>query len=126
LLDIFIHCEYNLFRAQGYDTGGVMKRKNHFNKSVFRSLALVTQFGINMLVPICFMSAIGIYLDRKWGTSYIMIILFFVGAIAGAQNVYRMARRIYDNKSSGKAKESKKTEESKGGRKDDIAGMAEK
>ena len=72
------------------------KRKDHYDKGVYRSFALVMQFGINMLVPICMMSALGIFLDRKLGTSYIMIILFFVGAIAGGQNIYRMAKRIYE------------------------------
>lgn len=71
------------------------RRKKHYDKSVYRSITMVTQFGMNMLVPICMMSALGIYLDRKLGTSFWMILLFFVGAIAGGQNVYRMARQIY-------------------------------
>ncbi len=74
-----------------------MKPKKGFDKSVFRSLTLITQIGINMLVAICMMSALGLYLDRKLGTSYIMIILFFVGVIAGAQNAYRLAKRVYTN-----------------------------
>lgn len=73
------------------------RKKDRYDKSVYRSLALIMQFGINMLVPICMMSALGIFLDQKLGTSYIMVILFFVGAIAGGQNVYRMAKRIYDD-----------------------------
>lgn len=72
------------------------KRKNRYDKSVYRSFALVMQFGINMLVPICLLSALGIYLDQKFGTSYLMVILFFVGAIAGGQNVFRMAKSIYE------------------------------
>lgn len=62
---------------------------------------MIMQFGINMLVPICLMSALGVFLDRKLGTSYIMVILFFVGAAAGAQNVYRMAKRIFDEPDEG-------------------------
>lgn len=72
------------------------KKKNGYNKSVYRSFALIMQFGINMLVPICILSALGVYLDQKLGTSYIMVILFFVGAVAGGQNVFRMAKKIYD------------------------------
>lgn len=72
------------------------KRNNRYDKSVYRSFALVMQFSINMLVPICLLSALGIFLDQKFGTSYIMVILFFVGAIAGGQNVFRMAKNIYD------------------------------
>lgn len=72
------------------------KQKNRYDKSVYRSIALVMQFGINMLVPICLLSALGIYLDQKFGTSYLMVILFFVGAVAGGQNVFRMAKSIYE------------------------------
>lgn len=72
-----------------------MKSKKHYDKGVYRSLALVTQFGINMLVPICMMTALGVFLDDRLGTSYWVVILFFVGAIAGGQNIYRMAKRIY-------------------------------
>lgn len=66
------------------------------NKAVYRSIVLITQFGINMLVPICMMSALGIWLDKRYDTSFWTILLFFVGAIAGAQNIYRMARQIYE------------------------------
>lgn len=76
--------------------GRGMKQKRPFDKSVYRSLTLISQFGINMIVPILMMCALGIYLDRKFGTSWITAVLFFAGAIAGAQNVYRMAKRIYD------------------------------
>lgn len=71
------------------------RHKRGYDKSVYRSLTMITQFGLNMLVPICAMSALGIYLDQRFGTSFWMVILFFVGAIAGGQNVYRMAKQIY-------------------------------
>lgn len=72
-----------------------MRRKKPYDKSVYQSLTLITQFGINMIVPIGIMSALGVYLDKKFQTPYWTILLFFVGAIAGGQNVYRMAKRIY-------------------------------
>lgn len=72
------------------------RNKKTYGKSVYRAMTMIMQFGINMLVPICMLSALGIFLDRKLGTSYIMIILFFVGAVAGAQNVYKMAKSIFD------------------------------
>lgn len=92
------------------------KRKKHYDKSVYRSLTLITQFGINMLVPICMMSALGIYLDRKLNTSFLMILFFCVGAIAGGQNVYRMAKRIYGNpeKSRGKKQGNSDKQDGKG------------
>lgn len=69
-----------------------------YQKNVYRSLAMITQFGLNMLVPIFACSFLGIYLDRKLGTSFLMVILFFVGAIAGGRNVYIFAKRIYQDK----------------------------
>lgn len=73
-----------------------MKNDKGDNRIVFRSLAMVTQFGLNMIVPICAMSALGAWLDGKFGTSYLTILFFAAGAVAGGQNVYRMAKRMYD------------------------------
>lgn len=75
-----------------------MKRKRSYDKSVFQSLTLISQFSINMLVPIGMMTYLGMYLDERFGTSYLVILLFFLGAIAGGQNVYRMAKKIYGKK----------------------------
>lgn len=73
-----------------------MKRKKPYDKSVYRSLVLVSQFGINMIVPIAMMCALGIFIDNKCDTVWVTPVLFFVGALAGGQNVYQMAKRIYD------------------------------
>lgn len=67
-------------------------------KQVYRSLALITQFGLNMLVPTLMMMALGIYLDDRLGTSFLSVVLFFAGAIAGFQNIFRMAKSIYETK----------------------------
>lgn len=59
---------------------------------------MIMQFGINMLVPIGIMSWLGVLLDRRCGTSFFMVLFFFVGAVAGFQNIWRMAKSIYDDK----------------------------
>lgn len=69
-------------------------KKKPYDKSVYRSFSMVLQVGINMLVPISMMTALGVFLDKELGTSYWMIILFFVGAIAGGQNSYRMIKKF--------------------------------
>jgi predicted F0F1-ATPase subunit len=74
-----------------------MKQQKNGDRIVFQSLAMIMQFGLNMLVPICMLSAVGIWLDGRLGTSCFTIILFVVGALAGGQNIYRMARRICDD-----------------------------
>ena len=71
-----------------------MGRYEKDDRAVYRSLAMVMQFGLNMIVPICAMSALGVWLDRKLGTSFLTIIMFAAGAAAGGQNVYRMAKRM--------------------------------
>ena len=76
---------------------GRSRRHNpKYDKSVYRSLVLITQFGINMLVPICMMSALGIWLDNRYHTSFWTIVLFFVRAVAGGQNIYRVAKKVFD------------------------------
>lgn len=64
-----------------------------FNSSVYQTLSLITQFGINMIVPIFLCSFLGMYLDEKFGTSFLMIVLFFVGAVSGGYNVYRLSKK---------------------------------
>ncbi len=68
-----------------------------FNRSVYQALTMIGQFGINMLVPVFICSFLGMFLDRKLGTNFLVIVFFFVGALAGGVNVYRFARRIYSS-----------------------------
>ena len=65
------------------------------SNNVFQSLTTLTQFTIYMLVPIFMCAFIGMFLDEKLGTSYWVIILFFVGALAGFRNVFMLAKKIY-------------------------------
>ncbi|MBP5385476.1 MAG: AtpZ/AtpI family protein [Lachnospiraceae bacterium] len=66
-----------------------------YRKNVFRSLTLITQFGIYMIVPILLCTFLGMFLDRKLSTSFLVIVFFFLGALAGFTNVFRLARSIY-------------------------------
>lgn len=45
-----------------------------------------------MIVPILLCTFVGIFLDRLLSTSFIVIILFFLGAMAGFRNIYIFAR----------------------------------
>lgn len=76
------------------------------NRQVMDALILVFQFGINMIVPIFLCCVLGIWIGKKTGISWMMIPFFFVGALAGFNNIYRMARKIYskDNKDRNHAK----------------------
>lgn len=72
--------------------------RKKYDKNVYRSLVLITQFGINMLVPVFLCFFVGYWIDTKFGTSFWTMILFFVGALAGFRNVYIMAKKVYDDK----------------------------
>ena len=61
----------------------------------FKILTFVTQFAVNMLVPICMCSFVGYYIDRYFGTQFWFVVLFFIGAIAGGRNIYILARKTY-------------------------------
>ncbi len=65
------------------------------HKNVMRSLTLIMQFGINMIVPILLCMFLGMFLDRLFHTSFLVIIFFFLGALAGFTNIFRLARNIY-------------------------------
>ena len=66
---------------------------------VMRSLTTISQFGINMVVPVGICSFAGYFLDKWLGTSFFIIVLFFVGALAGFRNIYILARKIYEDDS---------------------------
>lgn len=78
-----------------------MGRKKKYKRSVYQSLALITQFGINMIVPIFLCSFAGLYIDRHFGTSFWFVVLFFVGALAGFRNILILAKKIYEGDKDG-------------------------
>ena len=78
-----------------------MARRQKYDRSVFMSLALISQFGITMVVPMVLMFAAGYFMDRFLGTSYWTVLLFFVGALAGFRNIYVLAKRVYGRKKDG-------------------------
>lgn len=75
-----------------------MGRKKKVDRRIFKALTLISQFSINILVPIGLMLWLGIWLDERFGTSWICILCFFAGAIAGFQNIYKMAKEIMKDK----------------------------
>lgn len=74
-----------------------MKDKRKGQAKVYQSLALITQFGLTMLVPIFLCSFLGWYLDQRFHTVYLFIVLFFVGALAGFRNIFILARKVYES-----------------------------
>lgn len=87
-----------------------------YSRNVYQALLMISQFSINMLVPIFMCSFAGMFLDWKLGTSFWTVVLFFCGALAGFTNVFRFAKKIYETpavtrRRSTKGKGGKKEEE---------------
>lgn len=72
-----------------------MRQRKDDKKKTFQTLSLITQLGLVMIVSVGMASALGIWLDRRLGTSFITVILFFLGAVAGGQGAYRMMKQIF-------------------------------
>lgn len=81
-----------------------------YKKNVYQSIAMITQFGINMIVPILMCSLLGVYIGKKFDMMIIVIPLFIVGALAGFRNVYIMAKKIFEQESDRDTKHVKKTQ----------------
>jgi hypothetical protein len=65
-------------------------------KKVFQALSMIMQFSFNMLVPILGLTLLGVWIGRKTGVTWIVIPLFFLGALVGFRNCYVMAKKIYE------------------------------
>lgn len=70
-----------------------MSRKKK-DQQVWEALVMVFQFGINMIVPICMCVLVGVWIGGKTGLDWIVVPLFFVGALAGGNNIYKMSKRL--------------------------------
>lgn len=73
-----------------------MRQRKDDKRKTFQTLSLITQLGLVMIVSIGMATALGIWLDRKLGTAFITVILFFLGAVAGGQGAYRMMKQIFE------------------------------
>ena len=79
-----------------------------YRKNVYQSFTMVMQFGINMIVPILMCTMLGVYIGRKYDMMFIVVPLFIIGALAGFRNIYRMAKKIFEQESDRDTKDVKK------------------
>lgn len=67
-----------------------MKNKN--NKNPLQNLALITQVGLSVITPILLGVYIGMFIDKKAGTSGIFAIIFILlGAGGGFMNLFKIS-----------------------------------
>lgn len=64
---------------------------------VFHAFTMVTQFGLNMIVPIVLCTLCGVWLGEKFDIPVITVPLFMTGALAGFRNVYILAKKIWQD-----------------------------
>lgn len=80
------------------------KKNKNDTKPVWDALIMVFQFGITMLVPIFICTFIGVWLGKKFDINWLAIPLFFIGALAGGNNIYRMSKKFINPKTGKKDK----------------------
>lgn len=64
------------------------------NRLIVDALIMVLQFGINMIVPILMCTLAGAWIGQKTGITWLAVPMFFIGAFAGFNNVYKMAKKL--------------------------------
>jgi ATP synthase protein I len=82
-----------------------------YRKEVFRSLSMISQIGISVMVPIFMCVFVGVMIDKYFNTST-LIVLLILGIGAGMRNAYILAKKVLDENALEKeAAEKKKREE---------------
>lgn len=80
------------------------------NKGVMKSLVLISQLGITMIVPIALCMFIGYLIAEQFSAPIITVLFFIIGALAGFRNAYILCRDAYADSSRKDAGDDKKHE----------------
>ena len=64
-----------------------------YRKEVFRSFSMISQIGVSIIVPIFLCLFIGFMIDKYFGTSTLLVLLF-LGIGAGMRNAYILAMKV--------------------------------
>lgn len=75
-----------------------------YKKSVFRSLAMVSQLGLCVLTPVLIGIFAGGYIDSRFGLKTTLIFLI-VGILGGGRGAYIMAKGLIEQESRQEEKE---------------------
>lgn len=79
-------------------------------KNGFENLVLISQLGLNVLTAVFLCVAVGVWADRRFGTSLTLPFLL-LGILSGGLSAYKMARRTIEREQEEKEKEEKAREE---------------
>ena len=75
------------------------------NRQIFQTLALITQLGVSMLVPILLCLWLGQFLNRRFSFD-ITLLLLILGILAGCRNCYKLLSGVLKNGDSDKEQKS--------------------
>jgi F0F1-type ATP synthase assembly protein I len=67
---------------------------NKKKRDMQQALIMVFEFGIHMIVPILLCTLIGVWIGNKTNINWMVIPFFFMGALAGYTNVFKMTKRF--------------------------------
>lgn len=79
----------------------------NYKRSVYNTLALVSQLGLSIIVPIIMCTLAGVWLDEKFSVST-TVPLIATGVLAGIRNAYYLVKGANEDP------EDKKDEEKEG------------
>ena len=68
--------------------------KRQYNREILELLVMISQVTITMLGPIVICTYGAWWLGKKVGINWLVIVGFFVGAIAGFRSVYIILRKF--------------------------------
>lgn len=88
------------------------------DRTVWKSLMMISQIGISMLTPIFLCVFIGLKLDQWLSTNYWFIIMVILGVLSSFRSVYLLTRRFYSKELNRELDEQKYFEGLKKNRKD--------
>ena len=64
-----------------------------YNRSVYKSLVMISQLGISMLAPVILCAFVGNWLDERFGWSSTAVLLI-LGILAGARNTWILIKQV--------------------------------
>lgn len=65
---------------------------NDDRRKIFKTLSLISQLGFTVLTAIFLCTALGLYLDKKFGTQIFTIIFIILGVFGGARGAFVLAK----------------------------------
>ena len=68
----------------------------NYKRSVYNTLALISQLGISIIVPILLCTFVGVFLENKFSIS-ITVPLIILGVLAGVRNAYYLVKNANED-----------------------------